>query len=54
MEIINDRNIASHVYDEDAAEDLFTTITKNYYYQFNTFLEKMNSLEEATEEASKE
>ena len=45
MEIIKDRNTASHVYDEKTAEDLFAAIINNYYCQFNALAEKMSSLE---------
>ena len=45
LDMVEDRNIASHVYDEKAAEDLFVAITNTYYYQFNKLAEKMDSLE---------
>ena len=45
MDIIKDRNIASHVYDDETAENLFTAIINNYYCQFNALAEKMSSLE---------
>jgi len=44
MDIIKDRNLASHVYDEETANDLFAAITTNYYQQFSALAEKMNSL----------
>jgi nucleotidyltransferase substrate binding protein (TIGR01987 family) len=45
MDMVEDRNMASHVYDEKAAEDLFAAITNTYYDQFNKLAEKMDSLE---------
>ena len=54
MDIIKDRNIASHIYDDETAESLFVEIINNYYCQFNALKEKMSSLEAATEEVSKE
>jgi len=45
MYMINDRNLASHVYDEKTANDLFSAIVTVYYPLFNGLAEKMNSLE---------
>jgi nucleotidyltransferase substrate binding protein (TIGR01987 family) len=45
MDMIKDRNLAAHSYDEKTAEDLAASITGNYYYQLAVFAEKMNSLE---------
>jgi len=45
MNMIKDRNLATHVYDEKTAEDLFTAIVNIYYDQFKMLAEKMNSLE---------
>ena len=45
MDMIKDRNIASHVYDDETAEDLFIAINNTYYHQLNEFAEKMKSLE---------
>jgi len=45
MDIINDRNLASHIYDEETAEELFTAIVNIYYNQFNLLAEKMKTLE---------
>lgn len=45
LDMIKDRNLASHTYDEETANDLVTAITGNYYYQFNALAEKMSSLE---------
>ena len=45
MDMVKDRNIASHVYDDETAEDLFIAIINTYYSQFNKLAEKMNSLE---------
>jgi nucleotidyltransferase substrate binding protein (TIGR01987 family) len=45
MDMIKDRNLASHSYDEKTAEDLFLAITETYIYQFKKFAEKMSRLE---------
>ena len=45
MDMIKDRNLAAHSYDEKTAEDLATAIIRDYYSQFVVFAEKMNSLE---------
>ena len=45
MDMIKDRNLTAHSYDEETALDLIAAITGTYYYQFNKFAEKMNSLE---------
>ena len=44
MDMVKDRNLSSHSYDEKTAEDLVFAIN-NYYNQLKTFLEKMDSLE---------
>ena len=45
LDMLNDRNLASHSYDEDTAKDLVAVIIQNYYNQFTAFEEKMNRLE---------
>ena len=45
MNMINDRNLASHIYDEKTAQDLFTAIVTVYYPLFNSLAEKMHNLE---------
>jgi nucleotidyltransferase substrate binding protein (TIGR01987 family) len=45
LEMVKDRNLASHIYDEETANGLFTAIKSTYYCLFNKFLEKMNNLE---------
>ena len=45
MDMIKDRNLASHVYDDGTAENLFVAITNTYYHQFNMLMEKMHSFE---------
>ena len=45
MEMIKDRNIASHVYDEETADSLHSEIINTYFPQFNSLSEKMSSLE---------
>ena len=44
MDMIKDRNLASHVYDDETAEDLFIAIKSTYYHQFNVLAEKMEQL----------
>ncbi|MDR0497918.1 MAG: nucleotidyltransferase substrate binding protein [Treponema sp.] len=45
LDMINDRNLASHMYDDETANDLFAAITNTYYPQFNLLKEKMSVLE---------
>jgi len=45
MDMIKDRNLASHVYDEKTAEDLFAAIKDIYCIQFVKLAEKISSLE---------
>jgi nucleotidyltransferase substrate binding protein (TIGR01987 family) len=45
MDMIKDRNLASHSYDEKTAEDLILAITETYIFQFKKLAEKMSSLE---------
>jgi len=45
MDMLRDRNLASHSYDEKTAEDLATAIINIYFNQFVVFAEKMNNLE---------
>jgi len=45
MDMIKDRNLATHSYDEKTAEDLFHAITETYVFQFKKFAEKMGCLE---------
>jgi nucleotidyltransferase substrate binding protein (TIGR01987 family) len=45
MDMIKDRNLAAHLYDEETANDLAVAIIDNYYWQLNTFAEKMSGLE---------
>jgi len=47
MDMIKDRNLAAHSYDEAAAEKLAAAITGSHYRQFCAFAEKMNGLAEA-------
>ena len=42
MDMIKDRNLAAHSYDEKTAQDLITAIMDTYYFQLNVFAEKMN------------
>lgn len=45
MDMVKDRNVASHVYDNETAENLFNAIKNVYYHQFSKFAGKMKSLE---------
>jgi nucleotidyltransferase substrate binding protein (TIGR01987 family) len=45
LDMIQDRNIASHSYDEETAKELVIEIINTYYPQFNGFMEKMKGLE---------
>ena len=45
MDMIKDRNLASHVYDEKTAEDLVAVIIDKYYYEFRKLEKKMSNLE---------
>jgi len=45
MNMIKDRNLASHLYDEETAGDLAAAIIGIYYNQLAAFAEKMNSME---------
>ena len=45
MDMIKDRNLASHTYDEETAKELITVIIEKYYNEFIVLLEKMNRLE---------
>ena len=45
LDMIRDRNLASHSYDEETAEELAVVIIGNYYSQLAVFARKMDSLE---------
>ena len=45
MDMLDDRNLAAHLYDKETADDLAVSIIDNYYWQLNTFADKMSSLE---------
>jgi nucleotidyltransferase substrate binding protein (TIGR01987 family) len=45
MDMIKDRNLAAHSYDEATAESIVTEIFNRYYYQLDTFAQKMSGLE---------
>ena len=44
MDMIKDRNLASHSYDEETAKDLAAEIINSYYFQFSMFAEKMSKI----------
>jgi nucleotidyltransferase substrate binding protein (TIGR01987 family) len=45
MDMVKDRNLAYHSYDEETAKDLIAGIMGGYYFQFTSLTEKMNSFE---------
>jgi nucleotidyltransferase substrate binding protein (TIGR01987 family) len=45
MDMIKDRNIASHSYDEKTAEDLVAAINDTYYNHLRLFADKMKTLD---------
>ena len=45
MDMVESRNLASHVYDEKTAEDLYSAIMNVYYCEFEKLAEKMKTLE---------
>ena len=45
MDMIRDRNLASHSYDEKTAEELVAAIQKSYYNQFVFLANKFDGLE---------
>jgi len=45
LNMIADRNLASHSYDEKTAKNVVTAIINVYYRQFHVFAEKMSGLE---------
>ena len=44
LDMLKDRNLASHSYDETTAKSIASAIINNYYHQFETFADKMNGL----------
>ena len=45
LDMIKDRNLASHSYDEETAKELVVVIIEKYYCQLALFSEKMDGLE---------
>ena len=45
MDMIKDRILAAHSYDEETAMDIVSAIIDKYYYQLNLFAKKMGSFE---------
>lgn len=45
MESIADRNLTSHNYDDDTAEEIYESIVNTYHPLFLAFAEKMNEIE---------
>ncbi|MDR2471049.1 MAG: nucleotidyltransferase substrate binding protein, partial [Treponema sp.] len=45
MDMIRDRNISSHSYDEKTAEDLVAVINNTYYNHLRLFADKMETLD---------
>jgi nucleotidyltransferase substrate binding protein (TIGR01987 family) len=46
MDMLKDRNLSAHSYDEKTAEGLVHAIADTYYHQLSLFAEKMNAIEE--------
>jgi nucleotidyltransferase substrate binding protein (TIGR01987 family) len=46
MDMIKGRNLATHSYDEETAEELLKKIISSFYEQFRLFEEKMNGMEQ--------
>jgi nucleotidyltransferase substrate binding protein (TIGR01987 family) len=46
MDMVEGRNLSTHSYDEETAEKLLKKIISNFYEQFTSFEEKMNTLEQ--------
>lgn len=44
MDMIKSRNITSHTYNEETAQEIFSLIVHDYYAEFIAFQEKMESL----------
>ena len=45
MDMIKDRNLAAHSYDEETAKNVISAIIDKYYHQFGIFVEKMSNIE---------
>ena len=45
MNMVESRNLASHSYDEETANEIFSDIKNKYYCQFNKLAEKMKTSE---------
>jgi len=45
MDMVEDRNLASHTYDEETAEKIFSAIKNSYYNLFKKLTEKINTME---------
>lgn len=43
LDILTDRNLTSHTYDEKTAYNIYTNIVKKYFTEFNNFKEKIGS-----------
>lgn len=48
MEMIESRNRTSHSYNEEVADEIVRNISSNYYFLFNDFEKKMESLRSAS------
>lgn len=44
IDLINDRNVTSHIYDEATAERIYQSIEKNYYPMFLQLVQKLQNL----------
>jgi len=45
MDMVEDRNLASHTYDEETAEKIFSAVKNKYYILLSKLSEKMNNME---------
>ncbi|MDR0321191.1 MAG: nucleotidyltransferase substrate binding protein [Treponema sp.] len=45
MDMLRHRNLASHIYDEETAEDIYSAIKNTYYRLFSKLADKMETLE---------
>ncbi|MCL2214559.1 MAG: nucleotidyltransferase substrate binding protein [Treponema sp.] len=45
MKMQKDRNLASHLYDEEEIENILIEIKNTYYCQMNKLADKMNNME---------
>jgi hypothetical protein len=44
MDMISSRNITSHTYNEETADEIFMKVVNDYYDAFSSFKKKMEKL----------